>query len=92
MNPGCGICISYCQRSYLVTTGQRNVSGGVAWYRIWSKHRCALKQEDRYPKHCDFEENTKLREELDKRYPDLAAWRKRLEAAEKVVAVLMAKK
>lgn len=68
-NPSCWICKHYCQKSHLVTRGL-NVSGKPARYRIWSKHRCALKQEDRYPKHCNFEENAELREEL--RSPDLA--------------------
>lgn len=59
--------------SKIVTTGQRNVSGELAKYRRWDKHRCVLKQEDRYPNDCDFEMNVELWKELEVRYPDLAA-------------------
>lgn len=83
MNPGCWLCIHYDQKFQIVTTGVRNVSGELAKFIRWDKHRCNLKQEDKYPKYCDFKLNTKLREELDKKYPDLAVERKRLELAEK---------
>lgn len=72
MNPGCGFCNHYCQRSYKFTTGQKNVFGGVVWYRAWAKHRCNLEQEDKYPRNCNFEENVELREELRRRFSDLA--------------------
>lgn len=77
MNPGCWICLHYNQRFYKYTTGQRNVSGGVAWYGAWAKHRCNLKQEDKYPRHCDFKKNEVLQAELDERYPDLAEARRK---------------
>lgn len=83
MNPGCWLCLHYCQRSYLFTTGQRNVSGGIAWYQVWSKHRCNLEQEDKCPNHCDYELNQKKMDELNKKYPDLALTRKKIEVAEK---------
>ena len=53
---GCFKCVSYNQKSYRYTTGQRNVSGGVVWYRVYAKHRCGLEQEDLYPQHCGFED------------------------------------
>lgn len=80
MKASCWICAHYCQRSYKVTTGQRNVSGGVAWYRIWSKHRCNLNQEDMYPRDCNFTFNTELWKELEERFPDLAAAHRRVDA------------
>lgn len=88
MNPGCWICRHYCWRSWIVTTGELTVSGKLAKFRKHTKHRCALKQEDKYPRNCDFEENTKLRDELNKRYPDLAAWDRRLDVTSKVVTAL----
>ena len=91
MNHSCWICKHFCQRSYKVTFGQRNVSGGVAWYRIWAKRRCNLKQEDRYPNNCDFEENTELRDELNRRYPDLAAANVRIENGARKVAEIKRK-
>jgi len=92
MNPGCGICIHYNQRSYLYTTGQRNVSGGIVWYRAWAKHRCNLKQEHLYPNHCDFEKDEVLQAELDKKYPDLKKYRDKLEKVEVFVKELIEKK
>ena len=50
----CWKCMFYNDRSYLVTTGEKNVSGGVAWYRIWSRYACDLYDE------CFFLENTAL--------------------------------
>lgn len=67
----------------MYTTGQRNVSGGLAWYRAWAKHRCNLKQEDKYPNHCDFKKNEVIQAELDKRYPDLAEMKKKIAASRK---------
>lgn len=83
------MCEYYCQTSELVTTEQRNVSGGLVRYRKWSKHRCALKQEDKYPRHCNFKLDQKKQDELNKRYPDLAATYARLVEAEKRVQCLM---
>lgn len=91
MKPSCGWCTHYCQKSEIVTTGQRNVSGKLAKYLRWSKHRCNLKQEDRYPNNCDFEENIKLRDELNRKYPDLAAASVRLENVAKKVAEIKRK-
>jgi len=54
MRRACCDCEHYNQRSYLCTTGQKDVSGGIVWYRQWAKHRCDLKQEHLYPRHCDF--------------------------------------
>ncbi len=59
MKPDCWMCKHYCLRSWLVTTGVRNVSGNLAKFRRWSKHKCSLKQEDKYPQTCDFEVNQK---------------------------------
>lgn len=73
MKPECGFCIHYCQTSELYTTAVLNVSDQLAKWRKWSKHRCALKQEDKYPRSCDFELNQELLDELNRRYPDLAA-------------------
>ena len=55
----CCNCEHYEQKSRLVTNGTRNVSGELAKYRVWDKHRCKLKQEDKYPKYCDFKPNSK---------------------------------
>lgn len=91
MKPSCWKCKHYNQRSYLVTTGQRNVSGGVAWYRIWAKHRCNLEQEEYYPRLCDFEENIELWDELNRRYPDLATASARIENGARKVAEIKRK-
>lgn len=72
MKASCWICEHYCQKSHIVTPGQLDVSSNLARYRVWSKHRCALKQEDKYPNNCDFKKNEKFWEELEERYPDLA--------------------
>jgi hypothetical protein len=50
----CWSCEHYNQRSYKVATGQKNVSGGIVWRRVWAKHRCNLKQEHLYPRYCDY--------------------------------------
>lgn len=71
MNPGCWICIHYKPKYHYETRGIRNVSGDLAKYLVWDKHRCELKQEDKYPDHCDFEENKVLRAELEKKYGKL---------------------
>lgn len=54
----CCWCVHYNPVSYLYSTIQRDVSGGKCWYRRWNDHRCLLKQEDKYPKNCDFKEDT----------------------------------
>lgn len=90
-NPGCWICKHYCQTSEIVTTGVRNVSGKLAKYRVWSKHRCALKQEDKYPNHCDFEMDVELWEELERRYPDLAFMHKKSESVARKVSEIKRK-
>jgi len=82
-NPGCWICKHYEQKSHVETSNVLNVSGELAKYRVWDKHRCKLHQEDKYPNHCDFEENKVLRAELDKRFPDLALIRKRVREGQK---------
>lgn len=66
MKATCCSCVHYEERSYLYTTGGRNVSGGVAWRRGWSKHRCNLKQEYRYPNSCDYEMLEKYKEEKER--------------------------
>jgi len=85
MSDSCWMCKHYCQRSYLYTTGQKNVSGRPAWYQKWSKHRCNLKQEDRYPNQCDFEVDVKRQKELDEKYPDLVAAGIKIEAVSRKV-------
>lgn len=55
----CCNCDHYEEKSELVTNDTRNVSGELAKYRVWNKHRCKLKQEDKYPKHCDFKPNSR---------------------------------
>lgn len=90
-NPGCWICKHYCQESQLITTSQRNVSDGLVQYRRRNKNRCNLKQEDRYPNQCDFEMNTKLRKELEERYPDLATASRRIENGTRKVAEIKRK-
>ena len=72
MKSSCGMCIHYCQKSHIVTTGQLNVSGRLARYRVWSKHRCNLKQEDLYPDRCNFELDVERQKELNEKFPDLA--------------------
>lgn len=67
MNPGCCWCTHYNPISWLERTFQRNVSGRKVWYRRWSKHRCSLKQEDKYPRDCDFEEDTEKIEKARKK-------------------------
>jgi hypothetical protein len=67
------MCKHYCQRSYLFTTGQKNVSGGIAWYWKWSKHRCNLKQEEFYPRLCDFDVDVECQKEMSEKYTDLVA-------------------
>ena len=54
MNVACCFCEHNNHRSYKHTTGQKNVSGGIVWYRTWAKHRCDLGQEHLYPRHCGF--------------------------------------
>lgn len=73
MNPGCWLCRHYDQKFRIITTGVRNVSGELAKFIRWDEHRCALKQEDRCPNHCDFDLNQEKLDELNKKYPDLAA-------------------
>ena len=82
MNPGCWLCKHYDQKFRIVTTGVKNVSGELAKFIRWDKHRCVLKQEDRYPNHCDFEMNEKLWEELERKYPDLALCNRRYKELE----------
>ena len=66
----------------------KNVSGELAKFICWDKHRCNLKQEDKYPRHCDFKLNQKKLDELNRRYPDLAAANVRIEnGARKVVEI-----
>jgi len=89
MSPGCGWCKHFCQKSWLVTTDQLNVSGKPSKLRKWSKHRCALKQEDRYPKTCDFEEDVEYRAELRRKFPDLARMEDRINASAKRVNKLI---
>jgi len=72
MKASCSLCKHFCQRSYIIITGQRNVSGGLAKYQVWAKHRCNLKQEDLHPNKCGFEIDEERQEELNRRYPDLA--------------------
>lgn len=51
----CCWCIEYDPFPFIKWTfGERNVSGGVAWYQTNSKYRCKLKQEDKYPTLCHF--------------------------------------
>lgn len=59
MKATCCFCEHYNQRSYKITTGQKNVSGGIAWYRVYAKHRCNLKQEHLYPRRCDYKPTSK---------------------------------
>jgi len=84
MKASCWLCKHYDQKFQIVTTGQKNVSGELAKYRKWDKHRCALKQEDKYPNQCDFEMNVELWEELEKKYPDLALSHARVEVLKTV--------
>jgi len=53
----CCWCIHYSPVSWLERTVERNISGNNVWYRKYGKHRCALRQEDKYLKDCDFEED-----------------------------------
>lgn len=53
----CCWCIHYHQAFRTVVTELKNVSGGLVEYRSLNKHRCNLKQEDKYPKTCNFEED-----------------------------------
>jgi len=53
----CWCCKNYNQLSWLERAVQRNISGRKVWYRRWAKHRCKLKQEDKYPNKCDFKED-----------------------------------
>lgn len=90
MKASCCWCTHYCQKSRLVTTGVRDVSGNLAKFRRWSKHRCSLRQEDRYPNNCDFEKNVKLWKELEERYPDLAfAHRQNQKVSKEVLRIKM---
>ena len=91
MKPSCWICKHYCQTSTLVTDGTRNLSGNLVKFRKWSKHRCALKQEDKYPRDCDFKRNDKLWKELEERYPDLAAAHIKVENGARRVAEIKRK-
>lgn len=88
MSPGCWICKHQNQEPIMVTTGQRNVSGELAIFTHWGKHRCALKQEDRCPNHCDFELNHAKVESLRRKFPDLAKASDDLDKLEERVAEL----
>lgn len=55
----CSDCENYNQRSYKIAIGQKNVSGGIARYRVYAKHHCNLEQEYLYPRYCDYKPNPK---------------------------------
>ena len=42
MKAYCGYCVFYNPISYMVWFGERNVSGGLAWYQRWLENSCEL--------------------------------------------------
>ena len=74
----CGDCIHCKCRCYKFCTGQKNVSGGLAWYDAWSKFRCEIRKcQEKKNYRCKFfvgnekykkqeEKYRKWREEFDR--------------------------
>lgn len=89
MTQYCGECIHYNYRSYKVCFGERNVSGGSVWYRIWSKFRCNIKKCQQYKNYvCNwFVGNEKYKERKRKYEESIKEFNKELEEYDRSVGV-----